>query len=196
MQSLLQIGERVEKRVIERHAETITRFLDILDIRIDNLKEEWQKCSYATALGPYVDAKLTLHKLHKMWYDNYDGVQNDYWENIWLRMDRTKDNVQKFRETMYDNVCGECSHCKTRRKCWPAGTVIKNARKVLDQGGFKLVMKMLENPPSYTMSANLSQDMEALNITPNFTVFKIDDDLQPDYSIEDICNGRTIHESK
>lgn len=122
MQSLLHIGERIQERVIERHAETITRFLDILDQKVVDLQTDWKKCSYAAALGPYVDLKLGLHKLNSSWYHIHDGSDVEYWQNTQLKINKLKEKIADFKNTMYDNVCNDCPWCDSRKKNWPPNT--------------------------------------------------------------------------
>lgn len=147
MQSLLHIGERIENRVIERHAETITRFLDILDARVDNLKDEWNKCSYAVFQSTYVDNKLLVHTLKKR---TYMDITADEYVRLADRIDATYNNINFIRLDMYKNVCGECPWCKTRRKSWPVGTVIKDANLITVKGGMKLVLKLIK-PTEFTV---------------------------------------------
>lgn len=120
MQALATIAGKIEARVIDLHAEVVSRALDALDRRLDAAEEHARtKCSYGAVLGIYTAAKILHHHLNKHYHD---APSKSEALDLWERAQNQDRRIRTLRIGMYNNVCLECEACRSRRRKWPDHT--------------------------------------------------------------------------
>lgn len=121
MHPLAEIADRIEERVASSHEDVVTRALSYFDRALDEAEQMYTECSYRAALHLYVRNKIKAHHIRRL-EDQYFGIF----------LDRTEyeRRARALHANMYDNVCGYCSACKTRRKAWPQSTTWHPGRKI------------------------------------------------------------------
>lgn len=115
MNALLALGEAIQARVIDLHAEMVTRVLDRLEASLD--KAALLPCSYARHLSTYVWSKIA--SCHCA--DDMEGKASlsPAWLELNQRWFHLLDRMDDAHRRMYDSPCKTCDMCLTRRKQWP-----------------------------------------------------------------------------
>jgi len=122
MQALFDIGEKVAARVIEHHGAVVARALALLESKV--VVAEAMACSYAAGLHVYVDSKITRHHITRRLDEANPG--GAVWLDLNARWHDLGDRIERIHGRMYDDVCGECSPCNSRRHPWPLKTHFTN----------------------------------------------------------------------
>jgi len=135
MQALFDIGEKVAARVIEHHGAVVARALALLESKV--VVAEAMACSYAAGLHVYVDSKITRHHITRRLDEANPG--GAVWLDLNARWHDLGDRIERIHGRMYDDVCGECSPCNSRRHPWPLKTHFTN--------GWKPGMMNVAKPP-------------------------------------------------
>lgn len=114
------LGEILVKSRQIADTDNVEVILGLLDY-IDRL--EISSCSYAFYIGKYVSYKLLFSYLSKDLDKGYMIHPNP---EVNRRIQQSSDIMKYNHSMMYQNICGCCSACQSRRKAWPDNVWIEN----------------------------------------------------------------------
>lgn len=115
MRGLENLQAALSAGINAAHGEVVRRAVDALNARAAVVR-----CSYAAWRDRYVEAKVRMRHTLK------DYERNDFFPTgarLEEKMRASSVLMGVYRRDMYVNVCGQCTHCKSRRRTWPPATV-------------------------------------------------------------------------
>ncbi len=120
---IFDLGDIVRQGVAKCQPEVVRRLLDEFEQNL--LYLESLPCSYKAGLGEYVINKIRMTRAtaKSCW-----EVDADRYNELLHRSDDYARRALAVRANMYDNVCGHCDSCQSRRKSWPPKTKFKDTQ--------------------------------------------------------------------
>jgi hypothetical protein len=131
MTPLDELKSEIDARVIASHPEIVLNALtqllqDVSEAHADILSGA---CSYHVHYRTYITllSRITFLRrvLDRGWAWGNQWMEEDGWSSdskVTKMLSAVDSNVRSLRMKRYENVCGKCAACRTRRKQWPDQT--------------------------------------------------------------------------